>query len=471
MIALSRNVVGLLPHVTARLALTGLKKLQGRNYYCLKIVSQSSGETVHVMSEELADAISQIHGFVLVLEKEAMSFQSSSFDGDGLSQKIRELSASFDNVIIHGRISLIDFVLDLSHVLNKANELQFSVLGFKNNGAETNSSDCIDKVALPEDKVVRDASRERNPNVCGNFSDSTSDPDIPHVGNFCPTFESNATSWKCALEEFEQMKLEKDNVILDLAKMHGESYKSLEARAEELRTEVNFLRAKTESLDNELKEERRNHQDALAKFKDLQENLKRRNESSAVADIDLKSNQEVAAAAEKLAECQETIFLLGKQLKALRPQPEFMASPCTDRGQTGAGFTEEEEEEEEEPTTSGMNLNSQHFDHTGTDFTSTNLHRVGGESPLDTYNCPLSPSDTEAHTLLRSPISPKDLKHQSAKSGSSSSSSSTPPEKHSRGFSRFFSGKGKKWLLVFAARRLTGNSWLVRLYDNWPSLG
>ncbi|KAI8012169.1 Filament-like plant protein 4, partial [Camellia lanceoleosa] len=49
----------------------------------------------------------------------------------------------------------------------------------------------------------------------------------------------------------------------------GESYKSLETRAEELQTEVNLLPAKTENLDNELQEERRNHQDALAKFKDF----------------------------------------------------------------------------------------------------------------------------------------------------------------------------------------------------------
>lgn len=54
-----------------------------------------------------------------------------------------------------------------------------------------------------------------------------------------------------------------------------ESYKSLEARTEELQAEVNLLRAKLESAENELEEERRDHQDALAKCKDLQEKLQR----------------------------------------------------------------------------------------------------------------------------------------------------------------------------------------------------
>uniref|UniRef100_A0A5B7AF11 Putative filament-like plant protein 4 isoform X1 n=1 Tax=Davidia involucrata TaxID=16924 RepID=A0A5B7AF11_DAVIN len=440
--------------------------------------SKSGAETMHTISQELAAAISQIHDFVLVLGKEAMAVRGTSPDGDGLNQKLEEFSATFDKVI-NSKVSLVYFVLDLSHVLSKASKLHFNVLGYKNNETETISSDCIDKVALPENKVVQDTSGERYPNGCAQFSDSTSDPDIPHEGSFVPTFESNATSWKCSVEEFEQLKLEKDNAVTDLArcaenlestksqlleteqllaavksqlasaqklnslaetqlKCMAESYKSLETRAEELQTEVNLLHAKTESLDNELQEERRSHQDALARCKDLQEQLQRI-ESCPVGDIEVKNNQErdIAAAAEKLAECQESIFLLGKQLKALHPQTEFMGSPYSERSHKGEGCTEEE------PTTSGMNL--QDFDQAEIDSatTSTNLQRVGSESPMDLYNSPFSPSDTEANTLLRSPISSKHLKHQPTNSGSSSSSSAPTPEKHSRGFSRFFSSKGK----------------------------
>ncbi|KAA8528731.1 hypothetical protein F0562_036086 [Nyssa sinensis] len=435
--------------------------------------SKSGAETVHSISQELAAAISHIHDFLLVLSKEAMAVLGTSHDSDGLSQKLEEFSATFDKVI-NSNVSLVDFILDLSHVLGKASKLHFNVLGYKNNETETFSSDCIDKVALPENKVVQDSSGERYTNGCTHFSDSTSDPDIPHEGSFIPTFESNATSWKCSLEEFEQMKLEKDNMVTDLARCNenlestksqlleteqllaevksqlasaqklnslaetqlkcmAESYKSLETRAEELQTEVNLLRARTEGLDNELQEERRSHQDALARCKDLQEQLQRI-ESCPVADIEVKTNQEreIEAAAEKLAECQETIFLLGKQLKALRPQTEFMGSPFSERSHKGEGCYEEE------PTTSSMNL--QDFDQAEIDTaTSSSLQREGGESPIDIYNSPFSPSNTEANT----PVSSKHPKPQPTKVGSSSSSSGPTPDKHSRGFSRFFSSKGK----------------------------
>ncbi|KAF5962036.1 hypothetical protein HYC85_003245 [Camellia sinensis] len=137
------------------------------------------------INEELVAAVSWIHDFVLVLGNEATAIQGTSPDGDVLSQKIQKFSAAFD------------------------------------------------KVALPENKVVRDTSGDRYSNGCACFSDSTSDPDIPHEGSFISTFESNATSWKCSLEEFEQLKLEKDNMVLDL-----ESTKAQLQGTEQLLAEV-----------------------------------------------------------------------------------------------------------------------------------------------------------------------------------------------------------------------------------------
>lgn len=143
----------------------------------------------------------------------------------------------------------------------------------------------------------------------------------------------------------------------------------------------------------------------------------------------------MAAAAEKLAECQETIFLLGKQLKSFRPQPEFMGSPFSERSQKDECFTEDE------PTISGMNL-LESYQTEAESAVSGNTHRVGAESPIDTYNTPCSPSDADAN-LVKSPVNSKIPKHRSTKSGSFSSSSTPTPEKHQRGFSRFFSSKGK----------------------------
>lgn len=438
-------------------------------------LSQPARETGEIIRGDLAAAISQINDFVLFLGKEAMGVHDTSTEGNGFSQRIEEFSVTF-NKVIHSNLHLNDFVLDLSCVLAKASELRFSVLGFKGNETETNSPDCIDKVVLPENKVVQKDSSEIYQNGCAHIPNSTSDPEVPDNGNILSGYQSNAKSCNISLEEYEQLKSAKDNLALDLArctenlemtksqlqeteqllaearsqlasaqksnslsetqlKCMAESYRSLESRALELETELNLLRTKTESVESELQEEKKNHQDALARCKELQEQLQR-NENTAENEVKANQEKELAAAAEKLAECQETIFLLGKQLKNLRPQSEFMASPHSERSQKGKGLNEDE------PTTSGMNLPESEQAELET-AASAKLNQVGAESPIDVYSAPLSPSDTESN-ILRSPINSKNLRLKSPKSGSSSSSSSAPtPEKHSRGFSRFFSSKGK----------------------------
>lgn len=144
---------------------------------------------------------------------------------------------------------------------------------------------------------------------------------------------------------------------------------------------------------------------------------------------------ELTAAAEKLAECQETIFVLGKQLKLMHPHPEFPGSFSRDKSQKNVeSFTKDE------PTANSMH----EFNINDIDTATSAVHQPGGESPMNIYDTPFSPSDSEANNLLRSPISSKHSQHRSAKSGSSTSSSSTPtPEKNSRGFSRFFSTKSR----------------------------
>lgn len=276
---------------------------------------KSGNGTMHITSQELAAAISQIHDFVLFMGKEAMAIQGTSPDGNGWSRKIEDFSATVNKVLC-SKISMADFVFYLSDVLAKASELTFNILGYKGAGEEINSSDCIDKVALPENKVVhKDTSGERYPNGC-DISYSTSDPEVPHDGNLVPGFESNAVSCNCTVEEFEQLKSEKDTLEMHLARCNenlestksqlqetehllaeaksqltsaqklnsladtqlkcmAESYRSLETRAEELETEVNLLRAKTETLESELQEEKRSHDDALIRCKDLQEQLDR----------------------------------------------------------------------------------------------------------------------------------------------------------------------------------------------------
>lgn len=147
----------------------------------------------------------------------------------------------------------------------------------------------------------------------------------------------------------------------------------------------------------------------------------------------------MAAAAEKLAECQETIFLLGKQLNALHPQSEPIESPYTKINPKVEGFVPRNEP----TTTSSPNL--QEVGQLEMDSATSFVQRLHSDSPLHFSNSLFVPSDNDSNVSTRSPAQlPKSKpKHRPTKSASSSTSSVTTPEKHARGFSRFFSSKGK----------------------------
>ncbi|KAL6504445.1 hypothetical protein OROGR_026368 [Orobanche gracilis] len=405
---------------------------------------------------ELEVAISSIYDFVMIVDKEAKAVQGTS-DEYGLTKKLNMFSAKYSEAI-NSKINLPDFILDVSRVLTYANSERNNAQGYKSFKVENSiSSDCIDKKALPGNKC--------SPNNCPNFSDSTSESDIPSDWNLVPTSESKADSWRCSLEEFEQMKTDKDNLATDFArctenfesaksrlveteqllddvrlqlisaqksnslsetqlKCMAESYKALEAQEDQLQTEVSFLQGKIESLDNELQEEKKSHQDAVTRCNNLLEQLERYRTAT---DND-ETTQEIAltAAAEKLAECQETIYLLDKQLKALRPQ----TNPPNNVKSREVG-----------DETSGIYYNDPSETYIANPFSS---HRTWSEPTLDQLlNGPPSPSEFEPNKQIISPAESKRPNHRPTKSGSSSASSTPTPEKQSRGFSRFFSSKGK----------------------------
>ncbi|KAG2400690.1 Filament-like plant protein [Vigna angularis] len=442
------------------------------------ISSQQPGEHVRITSD-LEAAICQIHEFVLLLGKEAMTFHDISYDGNEMRQKIEDFSVTFDK-ILSNNASLVQFVLDLSYVLDKASEFRFNVLGYKGTEVESNSPDCIDKIALPENKLVQDnSSGERYQTGCSHILSSSSNPEVPDDGNLVSGFRVDAASQKLSMQKFEELKLEKEKVVTDLSnctetleitksqlleteqllaevksqlasarksnslaetqlKCMAESYKSLETRAQDLETDVNRLQIKIESLENELQDEKKAHEAALTRSKDLEEQLQRIDYSAADDDHKTSHDRDLTAAAEKLAECQETILLLGKQLNALRPQTESIDSSYSKLNPNDEGFTEDE------PTTNGpkfQELGQMEMDHAASAF----VQRLSSESPLHFSNSLFSPSDSESTLPARSPVqhSKSKPKHRPTKSASSSVSSATTPEKHARGFSRFFSPKGK----------------------------
>lgn len=451
----------------------------------VSLILDSKQETSvdHIVNQELVTAIYQIHDFVTCLSKEAMETQDIPSDRQDIIKKSEEFSESVNKALC-SKLNLENFILNLSRVLAKASELHINLFGFKGNGIENNSSDYIDKVTLLEKKVVQDDSfREKFSNSCAHISHSTSDPELGE-GNSSPGVDLKFTSCKCSLEELGQLRSEKENMEIELSacaqnleqtkfqlqdsekllaelklqlvssqksnslaetqlKCMAESYNTLETRAQELDAEVNLLRAKVEALDHEVQEEKQKSEKALATCKDLEEQLQRNETCSicalAIAEADSKSKKEreIAAATEKLAKCQETILLLGKQLKALGPS-EHTGSLYHDQEHATEGFMEDER------SPSRLNqlgiYSSQDLENPVTDVVASSVAvRVGSESPSDVFNDHMSPSEADQDLILRSPINSKHPTHRSTKS----SSSSMTPEKQSRGISRFFSSKSR----------------------------
>ncbi|TXG59776.1 hypothetical protein EZV62_014349 [Acer yangbiense] len=338
------------------------------------------------IQQDLTSAVSQILQFVLSLGRKAMLVPDN---GHGFIRGIEDFSAYVDK-LMSNEMSLVGFVLRLSHVLAKASELHFGVLGFKGCDEDVNSCDYIDKVTLLENKVCQDDISKQSIDGCCGISYTCYTPEVLQDKVLCPDFGSDVTPCKCTWKELEELRSEKDNIAADLArctqdlentklqlqeteqllsevksqlassqklcsltetqlKCMTESYKSLELHAEELDSEVKLLREKTKELDNELLEEKHIHQDALARCKDLQDIAQRCKSCSicslsSEADSGIKTKQqerEIADAAEKLAECQETIYLLGKHLQALHPKREIGGSQYLKRLQCGESLVED----------------------------------------------------------------------------------------------------------------------------------
>ncbi|KAF7049740.1 hypothetical protein CFC21_058227 [Triticum aestivum] len=425
----------------------------------------------HSMNQEVINAVLKIQDFVKSLDQEMSKHQRPSSDYDGLSEKIQQFSALVEKVLSSENV-INDIIMTLSHILSETSEIKFTMLRDSTNEADSNNLDYVDKVTLLENKVQPHSSS----GPCPLIPHPSSDPEI--VGPNDAGFDVKTAVQMCSREDYERLKSEKINLETELArcsemiedtkcrfsemeknleeltsklsasensnslaetqlKCMVESYKILESRKVELEKEIEVLQSKIETLTAELGDERQSHQDDLARYKDLEEKMERyENEQSSmhveeVDDTKSKQEVEIAAAAEKLAECQETMLILGRQLQAMRPPAESMgASPTRQRMedflQDAAGTTEGGEYAQKP---SGQHDIDQE------------MLESGNVSPLNGYKTHMTPSDVDGSPSL-STNSSKRPKHRS-RSSSSSSFANQLPEKQSRGFSRFFA-KGKE---------------------------
>ncbi|XP_021908043.1 filament-like plant protein 4 [Carica papaya] len=441
----------------------------------------------NILTTNLASAISRIHKFVLSLVREAILLQDTS-SGSGLSE-IDDFSTSVHKFTCSER-GLVDFVLKLSHVLYKVTDMNFLVLGFNNGSRDVTGGEYIDKVTLLENKVVQnDSSKKTYSNEYHQDFQSCSDAEVAQDGKIGPGSISNLTSCNF-MEKLELLKLEKDNMGMALAictqkldntklqvqekeqlltelkvrlassqklyslaetklKCMTESYKSLEVCTQELEAEVNLLREKKQKLEIELSEEKHSHQHALARCADLQDKIQRNKTSTkcsslseAHSDLKAKQERERADAAEKLAACQETIYLLGKQLQALHPHTDIGRSQYSVKLQMDGNSRDGKPNYKCSSKSQEIHFSNE-FDTGEMDsVASTDMQWVSEES-VQYCNSTSSPSDFEAIHSFRSPVSSTRPNHTLTKSSSSSSSSALEEEKISHGISRFFSLKGK----------------------------
>ncbi|KAJ0231920.1 Filament-like plant protein 6 [Hirschfeldia incana] len=380
-------------------------------------------------------AVSRIHEFVLLLRKEVRAGEDTMIKGDDFIELIDGFSITYNHVL-SGHQNLDDFVSDLANVFNEAMDLKVAFKGLASSEVEAVSPDCIDKVALPESKAVdKDSSKEIYQNGCVH-----NQQEVPCDEDRDVRYESESTlqeieelksekekmaveieELKCQLQESEKMLAEirsqldsaqRSNSLADTQlRCMTESYRSLETRAADLEIDVNQLKEKVRSLENELEDENRNHQEAIMRCHELEEHIQSRNSSLVAlddeeADVKTKQERELTAASEKLAECQETIFVLGKQLKSLQPPQRQSETYSKDELSTKNYAVDEE------------------------DLADTWVNEVPRfmESPN-------FPSDSETSELVTSPS------RMGSRLSRSGSSGNPTPEKASKGISRFFSSK------------------------------
>ncbi|KAL3723749.1 hypothetical protein ACJRO7_035853 [Eucalyptus globulus] len=329
----------------------------------------------NMRKQNLEKAVSQIHKFVFSLGKEAAFCQDFSSYGHGLEEMIQSFSKSVENLACNN-LTLADFVIELSDIVGKASELKSGIISYTGHEGDNSDGECIDKVALLEGKVVKETlSGDTYTDECGNIPPTSNIEDYSEgfqEENMGSRIGSKVAPYKYSKEDVNHFKSEKSDLVsgiarctdLETTKLHllekeklltglklqldscknshslaevqlkcmTESYKSLEMRACDLEDEVKLLRDKIKKLEEELAEEKHHHQETQARCEDLQQKIKRKENcttcSSSAVDLDTKSRQEkeIATASQKLAECQETIHLLSKQLTALQPHRESKVS-------------------------------------------------------------------------------------------------------------------------------------------------
>jgi myosin heavy subunit len=353
-------------------------------------------------------------------------------NGNGqLRESLEDFSSSVSKYPT-GESSLSDVMLELSRISVLASNLNNGALTLKPHSKEIPVTESNDKVTL--------LFEESDSNPLGDTFAKT-DHCVDNLIN------GDDSSCKSLLKEVEQLKLEKENIAVELSrclqnlestkawleekeqlisklksqltssedlqslaetqlKCVTESYKSLDLHAKELEAKVKSLEEETKRLEMAFTTEKHGHEETLAKCRDLQEKMQRNETCENCSSSKLQPNQEkdIVSATEKLAACQETIHLLSQQLQSLQPQSNHIL-----KSRSPEKKFQQHKASEVTPNSALDDLPHVHI---------------------------IQPSRSVKHTV-------NPTVHAIMKSSSVSSSSKEDNEKHTRGLGRFFSSKSK----------------------------
>ncbi|KAF3784090.1 Filament-like plant protein 4, partial [Nymphaea thermarum] len=216
-------------------------------------------------------------------------------------------------------------------------------------GSHSSSDECMEEKNSSDGPDVKDSSSKLLDEVSQlKIEKDSLQEDLARCKECLEQTKSQLTDTESQLSELKIVfaSSQKSNSLAETQlKCMTESYKLLELRFTETEGEVNQLKAKMEKLAAELQVETHGHQEAVSKCNDLEEKLQSLTNKFLPGDLSHKlifqlclQEREIAAAAEKLAECQETIFLLGKHLKDLQSPPVNVGNPIIGRRADNGAF-------------------------------------------------------------------------------------------------------------------------------------
>lgn len=322
-------------------ACDGLENLSGKNgSYCAhKNVEIPTGYTVRVLQWKTSDLASVLHGFL----RACVDLLNRKVDFEMFTE---ELTTALEWIINHcfslqdvsGMKDEIKKQLDWDETKSES-EVELGISG-------TAQISEAAKIFALKQQLQRAANGHHSETHCDLNTEGKSDDLARNVGSAkheleLQSLKNDCDSLRTELQRSEsivaslQVELEALKHSKSMADDQLENYKmrmeDLDSQLSVVKSELHDAGQKFASLEAQFKEKGNLCEELEAKCLDLQRQLERVTRIDSLEHVEqdekqLRTEQELSAASEKLAECQDTILYLGKQLRALASSRDTVVS-------------------------------------------------------------------------------------------------------------------------------------------------